>query len=397
MDEWRWAAGPSLLPLFPPTEWPSWAGSHWAQPAPSFPTAPWAPSTSSNGLSAGLLGPRPAQSYHTGTNASMNYIPMDIDHAMNTLSLSTPDEQFYMDTSPTSHMTRSQGTLFPYCPVKHQFNNAIVVGNGNLIPVLGHGHISFPSSQKSLSLKNVLHAPKLIKNLISVRKFTHDNMVSVEFDPFGFSVKDLATGSIVLRSNSTGDLYPFPSAHGATPSSSISSAFSVFSSSIWHSRLGHPGNAVLNSLYSSSLIKCNKDPHFVCHSCPLGKHIQLPFVNSMAMSSKPFDIIHSDLWTSPISSPSGYKYYVLFLDNYTNFLWTFPLYRKSQVYDVFVNFHTFINTQFELNIKSFQYDNGVNLRIICFVNFALVEAFHFVFLVLTHHPKMANPNEKFDP
>ena len=195
-------------------------------------------------------------------------------------------------------------------------------------------------------------------------------------------MKDLATGSIVLRSNSTGDLYPFPSTHGASSSTSTSSAFSAISSSIWHSRLGHPGNAILNSLYSSRLIQCNKNSHFFCHSCPLGKHIQLPFVNSMSMSTKPFDIIHSDLWTSPISSPSGYKYYVLFLDHYTNFLWTFPLFRKSQVYDVFVNFNTFVNTQFELNIKSFQCDNRVNLTIICFINFVLVRHYSSFFLSL---------------
>ena len=79
-------------------------------------------------------------------------------------------------------------------------------------------------------------------------------MVSVEFDPFGFSVKDLATGNIVLRSNSTGDLYPFPSTHGASPTSSAPSTFSVLSTSICHSHLGHPGNTILNSLYSSRLI-----------------------------------------------------------------------------------------------------------------------------------------------
>ena len=55
-----------------------------------------------------------------------------------------------------------------------------------MIPVQGHGQISLPSSHKSLTLKNVLHARQLIKNLIFVRKFTHDNMVSVEFDHFGF-------------------------------------------------------------------------------------------------------------------------------------------------------------------------------------------------------------------
>ena len=113
-------------------------------------------------------------------------------------------------------------------------------------------------------------------------------------------MKDLATGNIVLRSNSTGDLYPFQLTHGASTTSSTPSAFSIFSTSAWHSRLGHPRNAILNSLYSSRLIQCNKDPTFVCHSCPLGKHIKLPFVHSSFVSTKPFEIIHSDLWTSPI-------------------------------------------------------------------------------------------------
>ena len=132
---------------------------------------------------------------------------------MHTLSLSSSDEQFYIDTGATSHMTHSQGNLLHYSSLKHHLNNAIIVGNGNMIPIHCHRHISRPSSKKSLTLKNVLHAPKLIKNLIFVRKFTHDNMVSVKFDPFGFSVKDLAMGNILLRFNSTGDLYPFQSAH----------------------------------------------------------------------------------------------------------------------------------------------------------------------------------------
>ena len=214
------------------------------------------------------------------------------------------------------------------------------------------GMFPFPHLKKPFILVNVLHAPQLIKNLISIRKFTHDNMVSIEFDPFGFSMKDLAMRNIVLRSNSNGDFYPFQSTHGATIPSSSSSAFSVLSSSIWHFRLDHPGNAILDLLYSSNSIKCNKTPSFVYHSCPLGKHLRLPFVDSQLVSAKPFEIIHRDLWSSPVSSPSGYKYYVLFLDHYTNFLWTFPLIHKSKIYDIFVNFNTFVNTQFELNIKS---------------------------------------------
>ena len=67
----------------------------------------------------------------------MGYYPMDINQAMHTLSLTSPDEQYYLGTDATSHMTRSQDTLINYYPLKRHLNNAIVVGNGDMIPVHG--------------------------------------------------------------------------------------------------------------------------------------------------------------------------------------------------------------------------------------------------------------------
>ena len=71
----------------------------------------------------------------------------------------------------------------------------------------------------------------------------------------------------------------------------------------------------------------------------------------------PFDIIHSDLWTSPIISSSSHYYYLLFLDDYSKFLWTYPISKKSQVKHLFQSFHKIVQTQFERNIKTFQCDN----------------------------------------
>ena len=172
-----------------------------------------------------------------------------------------------MDTGATSHMTHSQGTLINYFPLKYPHNNHIIVGNGNIILVHGHGNLPISSSHPSFTLKNVLHAPRLIKNLISVHKFTIDDNVFIEFDPLDFSVKELGTGTILLRSNSNGDLYPLTLSTGATISSSSPSAFTTLSSTIWHSRLVHLGDVILNSLRSSKIIDCNKTRLF-CKSCP---------------------------------------------------------------------------------------------------------------------------------
>lgn len=72
----------------------------------------------------------------------------------------------------------------------------------------------------------------------------------------------------------------------------------------------------------------------------------------------PFDILHSDLWMSPILSFVGHKYYVLFLNDFTNFLWTFPISRKSHVFETFKSLTQLIQTPFLQKVKTFQCDNG---------------------------------------
>ncbi|GJV97433.1 reverse transcriptase domain-containing protein, partial [Tanacetum coccineum] len=106
---------------------------------------------------------------------------------------------------------------------------------------------------------------------------------------------DFLARHILLRCDSSGDLYP------VTKPSTVTAAFVSTSSSTWHQRLGHPGDDVLRSLSSRHLISCNKErsPH-VCHACQLGKHVKLPFHSSISSVKQCFDIIHSDLWTSPI-------------------------------------------------------------------------------------------------
>ncbi|KAJ9537459.1 hypothetical protein OSB04_030192 [Centaurea solstitialis] len=189
-----------------------------------------------------------------------------------------------------------------------------------------------------------------------VRKFTTDNSVSVEFDPFGFSVKDFKTGTSLMRCESRGELYPI---NTTTNTTTPPSTFVVLSSSLWHDRLGHPGATIVDSLRLNDFIKCNQSRNLnVCRACSLGKHTKLPFVASNSRTLMPFDVIHCDLLTSPVLCSSGHRYYMLLFDDYSNFLWAFPLSQKSQVFATFLNFRAFIRTQFERDIKTIQCDNG---------------------------------------
>jgi hypothetical protein len=77
------------------------------------------------------------------------------------------------------------------------------------------------SSSSQFHLNDVLVAPLIIHNLLSVRRFTTDNSCSIEFDLFGLSVKDLATGTLLDRCYNSGLLYMLRPSTSTIGSSSL--------------------------------------------------------------------------------------------------------------------------------------------------------------------------------
>lgn len=100
---------------------------------------------------------------------------------------------------------------------------------------------------------------------------------------------------------------------------------------------------------------------------------------STSVTFAPFDIIHSDLWTSPVLSVNGFRYYLVLLDDFTHFAWVYPLRYKSEVYQKFIEFNIFVKTQFQKNIKSFQTDMGREFNNQLFHNFCLRHGMQFRF------------------
>lgn len=70
-------------------------------------------------------------------------------------------------------------------------------------------------------------------------------------------------------------------------------------------------------------------------------------------------LIHSDVWgPAPTKSECGFKYYVLFIDDFTRYTWVFPIINKSDVFDTFRLFKLQIENLVSLRIKSFCSDGG---------------------------------------
>jgi hypothetical protein len=96
----------------------------------------------------------------------------------------------------------------------------------------------------------------------------------------------------------------------------------------------------------------------LCESCELGKHVRLSFSSSSSTRTYPFELLHCDLLTSPTTGIFSFKYYLVILDGFTHFVWTFPLRKKSDVHPFFLNFERYVFVRFFLPIRFIQCNNG---------------------------------------
>ncbi|XP_048229959.1 uncharacterized protein LOC125370096 [Ricinus communis] len=79
----------------------------WAAPRCQYPTSSWTRPPPAR--QPGILGNRQQQAYAASVPTSSSYDPTEIEQAMHTMTLNTPDTNWYMDTDATSHMTASPG------------------------------------------------------------------------------------------------------------------------------------------------------------------------------------------------------------------------------------------------------------------------------------------------
>jgi hypothetical protein len=199
----------------------------------------------------------------------------------------------------THHTTPSVGNISTPHSLNSSNPSSIIVGNGSFLSVTSVGDSVF---LRPFYLNNILLAPDMVQSLLFVHRFTTDNWCSMKFDPFGLSVKDLATQNVIVRSNSNSPLYTLRLPGSTTPSAGAMAALvatphtlAAIAPTTWHRRLGHPGPDDLSSLSRSSFIHCTSNKHEFCHACQLGKHTRLPFHSSSHRAKHPFDLIHLDL------------------------------------------------------------------------------------------------------
>jgi hypothetical protein len=246
------------------------------------------------------------------------------------------DTNWYTDSAATDHITGKLDKL----TTRENYNRVdkIVVANGTGMDIHNVGHAVIQTPTRDLHLNNVLHVPSVSKNLISVHQFSTDNNASLEYFPNCFLIKDLDTRKVLFRGQCRDGLYSIPRS-----GRQIYGAFKP-SFQVWHNRLGHPSFHIVDKVVKNNSLMCSsklESPH-VCDSCQQAKSHQLLYPVSTSVSSKPLELVFSDVWGPAPNSYRRKNYHVSFIDDFSKLTWVYHLCFKSEVFQKFTKFQTMI-------------------------------------------------------
>ncbi|KAA0042921.1 Retrovirus-related Pol polyprotein from transposon TNT 1-94 [Cucumis melo var. makuwa] len=234
----------------------------------------------------------------------------------------------------------------------------IYSADGNCMNITHIGTVNTPS----LNLPHTYCVSNLTFNLVSVDQLCNLGL-TVSFSPNGCQVQDPKTGQTIGMGRKVGRLFELLSLQVPSPSS-ISTPVTDSDTYQLHLRLGHVSPEKLCHLISiNHLNSTNKFVPFNCLNCKLAKQPAWSFSTSISISDKPFDLIHSNIWGPiPTSTVHGYRYYVLFIDDFSRFTWIYFLKHRSELSRTYIEFANMIRTQFSYLIKTLCTDYALEYK-----------------------------------
>ena len=222
------------------------------------------------------------------------------------LSCCFPDSApWIIDSGASDHMTSFSHLFDTYTPCSG--HEKIRIADGSFSPIAGKGLIKLSSS---LTLKSVLHVPKLACNLLSVSKLSKDSNCHLTFFDSHCVFQERNSGRMIGSAKVIDGLYYLEDGNSknkkAQGLSSISSISVKDQIMLWHYRLGHPSFSYLKTLFPM-LFRGVDYSKLYCENCILSKSQRTNFSSKPYQSSKPFYLIHSDVWGPRIKTLSGKK------------------------------------------------------------------------------------------
>ncbi|KAI8124587.1 Retrovirus-related Pol polyprotein from transposon TNT 1-94 [Lucilia cuprina] len=261
-----------------------------------------------------------------------------------------------VDSGATSHMCCQRNLFVNYV----ETNEKIALACDSYIEAEGKGDVKIKTQDGDITLREVLYVPGMVGNFISVGKAV-ENGCTVRFDDNSAKIVN-KMGEIILEAVNKTNLFMFTEYHQSfyfVKNFLLSNDDAIR----WHNRYGH-----LNFKSMCDLINKNavsglniKDVprNLNCTTCMKSKICSQPFPSDQNRAENLLDLIHTDV-CGPMNKPSlsGSRYFVLFIDDHSRYVFVYFMKNKNEVLDKFKMFKLFVEKQLNRSIKCVRSDNG---------------------------------------
>ena len=207
-----------------------------------------------------------------------------------------------------------------------------------------------------------LYVPELTYSLLSVSCLSAEKQISFQNGSCFIQRKHSIQQQLVSLQDG---LYHAAVGADSIRSSPIATALatSLLSFTLWHQRLAHLSNKSLSTLIPQEAYQRDeKGDDSLCQVCIKAKHTRKFERKPQPRATKPLELLHSDL-CGPINPPSksGFRYFILYIDDFTHVTWVYFLRTKSstEVVSVFQDLQARVEKQYpSWLITRFRCDNG---------------------------------------
>lgn len=276
----------------------------------------------------GRGGGRTPQSHHAEVTEALMAEKTNAEDCEAAVSETTRSNEFLVDSGCTHHMVNSKDLFTTYQTTNDP--GKVRVGSKQHLKIHGKGSvtllISVNGEQVPHQLDNVLHVPKLRRNLFSVADATdHGFQLQGDSQSMQFRRED-----IILHAERTGNLFTLRAniaAGGAaeTFTAEISSLQAI------HEAMGHISKGKLRKWLARERIP-HDDDMTPCTACLVGKakHASYPSRPTSAETRSPGEVINTDLCQMPVTSLGGHNYFMIISDSYSKYKRIYFLKHKNE-------------------------------------------------------------------
>ena len=232
----------------------------------------------------------------------------------------TGKENFHwiIDLGATQHMTGKSKCL---SKLKQMFGCQIGLPDGSQVMASQKGSSNL---SKHIRLKNVLAAPGLKFDLISVSQLTDESKCNVLFTDKLCLIQDRISRMVIGTGERCKGLYYFKN---GLPAQALK-AGTIYMFNLWHRRMGHPSSKIVGLISGDRELSSNKS----CDICLKAKQTRETFSSSDNAANEIFDLIHCDLWGPyRVPSSSNASYFLIIIDDVSRCVWIYLLIDKTEV------------------------------------------------------------------